>query len=137
MKRALIALYLSALATANLEVVNPKQLRDMFNDQSTAGFVQYSVSTFGSIPYTERDYIQIIQPPADNIYGCRPLVRPGTLAASDKFVWLVKRGECTYSKKAFLAQQSGAFAVLVYHNQPDVNVDNIIPCADSVCGLTR
>lgn len=125
------------LAMSNLEIVKPNDLRSKFDANNLPGNVKYTVSTFGSIPYTEKDYIQVVTAPKDNGYGCRGLVRPSNLTESDKFVWLVKRGQCTYSKKAFIAQQSGAFAVLVYHNQQNVDVSNIIPCADSVCKMIR
>ena len=41
---------------------------------------------------------------------------------SQRFVWLVERGVCTYSKKAFISQESGAYAVLVYHNESNQDV---------------
>lgn len=98
--------------------------------------------------------MQLIRAPSDNLDGCQVLEKPADLKAQ-KFVWLVKRGErydgsprhlestyillfkshtniqgkCTYIKKANNAQLSGAYAVIVAHNDPTVNVKNIIPYA--------
>ena len=133
-------LFLSLFLTPtlqNLEVVQPTSLRAKFHYDNKEGAINYTVSTFGDIPYTEKEYIQILLPPAGNKNGCDSLEKPSTATESDKIVWMVERGECTYSKKAFMAQQSGAYAVLVYHNVGGVNIENVIPCSDSVCGLKR
>ena len=76
--------------------------------------------------------VQVVVPiQGDNDTGCDPMQPPKDLL-QQRFVWLVERGDCTYSKKAFIAQQSGAYALLVYHNDPEVDVSNVIPCADSI-----
>lgn len=97
----------------------------------------------------------MILAPEDNLDGCQVLQRPADLKAS-KFVWLVKRGtrlselvrpskwrwflafkaelvtkgKCTYIKKANNAQLSGAYAVIVAHDNPRINIQNIIPYAE-------
>ena len=73
----------------------------------------------------------MLLPEEDNIYGCKNLTPPES-ALTTKIVWLVKRGVCTYSKKAFISQQSGAYSVLVYHNDAFVDISTVIPCADSI-----
>jgi hypothetical protein len=45
-------------------------------------------------------------------------------------VFLITSGQCTYIKKANNAQLSGAYAVIVAHNNPDVKIENIIPYAE-------
>ena len=137
MKKSIFLFAVICACSANLELILPEEARSRFNYNGTPGAIAYSVSTFGSIPYTEKEYITLLLPAAGNELGCRPLERPSHLNKSDKIVWLVKRGECTYSKKAFIAQQSGAYAVMVYHNSAGVNVNNVIPCSDSICGLSR
>lgn len=102
----------------------------------SAGSMIYSVSTFGSILYSEHSTVEVLLPDAKNINGCDNLSHPENLS-SKRFMWLMERGICTYSKKAFISQQSGAFAVLVYHNDENADIPNIIPCADSICRLTR
>lgn len=42
---------------------------------------------------------------------------------------LIILGICTYAKKAINAQLSGAYAVIVAHDDPDVDIENIIPYA--------
>jgi len=41
-------------------------------------------------------------PPINNIYGCENLTPPKNLKSA-RIIWLVERGICTYSKKAFIA----------------------------------
>ena len=43
----------------------------------------------------------------------------------------LNQGSCTYVKKASNAELSGAYAVIVAHNDPKVNIVNIIPVSDS------
>jgi hypothetical protein len=54
--------------------------------------MEYSVSTFGDIPYDQEINVQLILAPEDNIEGCKVLEKPSELKA-EKFVWLVKRGK--------------------------------------------
>lgn len=137
MKRALLIVCLAAITKSNLELILPEDLRSQFQYDKMQGNINYTVSTFGNIPYTDKEYVQLMMPSANNLYGCNGLERPKNVNKNDRIVWLVKRGECTYSKKAFIAQQSGSYAVLVYHNQANVDVSNVIPCSDSICKLTR
>lgn len=137
MKALLSLLLFFNPALLNLEVVQPSSLRAQFKFDNKPGNILYTVSTFGDIPYTEKELIQVLLPSSSNKNGCAGLEKPSSATDSDKIVWLVERGECTYSKKAFTAQQGGAYAVLVYHNVGGVNIENVIPCADSVCRLKR
>lgn len=137
MKHLALLLSFLAIYKSNLELILPEELRSRFHYNQNAGNINYTVSTFGSIPYSEKEYVQLLLPKAGNEYGCKGLERPSHVNKADRIVWLVKRGDCTYSKKAFISQQSGAYAVLVYHNQSNVDVSNVIPCSDSVCKLIR
>ena len=56
--------------------------------------MEFSVSTFGDIPYDEEVNVQLIRAPKDNLEGCQILQKPRELKAQ-KFVWLVKRGILT------------------------------------------
>jgi len=47
--------------------------------------------------------VEIFLPEEENKYGCNNF-NPPQSPKSNRIVWLVKRGECTYSKKAFIAQ---------------------------------
>jgi hypothetical protein len=135
-----IGLTLVLLLTAakcDLELLTPKKLRNAAHTTSgTPHFIDYSVSLFGEMLYNELNVVQVVYPDEDNQNGCNPLKMPTGLVV-DKFVWLLKRGNCTYSMKAFSVQQSGAIAALVYHDDPLADITNIIPCGDSVCELTR
>lgn len=72
----------------------------------------------------------MISPEGDNIHGCQSLEKPTNLKAQ-KFIWILKRGICTYGKKAKNAQFSGALAVIVVHDNPNADIENLIPYADS------
>jgi hypothetical protein len=73
---------------------------------------------------------QVVAPSEENIYGCDFLEKPKELKA-EKFIWILKRGKCTYGKKAKNSQFSGALAVIVVHDDPDADIENLIPYADS------
>jgi len=137
MNRFMHLLLLLGFVTANLEISFPDDLKSQFNSEGDVGSITYTVSTFGNIPYTEKEYIELYLPSTDNLFGCNNLEKPKNAGNHGKYAWLVQRSECTYSKKAFIAQQSGAYVSIVYHNQPNVDVTEIIPCADSICKLNR
>lgn len=89
-----------------------------------------SVSTFGEIPLDQETNAQVIAPGESNLHGCQSLEKPMNLKAQ-KFIWILKRGVCTYGKKAKNAQFSGALAVIVVHDNPKADIENLIPYADS------
>ena len=132
MKTITTLLLLINLTLTNIEIMTPPTLKTKFTQKKKTGSIKYSVSTFGNILYTEKSVVQILLPEKqDNQYGCDNLSIPKN-PISNKLVYLVERGKCTYSKKAFISQESGAFAVLVYHNDENVDVENVIPCSDSI-----
>ena len=118
-------------------VIEPEKLAKKFSfkDQkgkiiNSIGNIEFSVSTFGEIPLDETTNIEVVSPSKKNIYGCNSFKKPTELKAQ-KFVWIVRRGKCTYIKKAKNAQFSGAYAVIVVHDDPSIEIDDIIPYADS------
>ena len=128
---------LFGIIRSELEILQPETLRnDVHAGDSTPHLIDYSVSMFGEILYNQKFVVQVVYPGDDNVNGCNTLKTPEGLA-STKYVWLLKRGDCTYSKKAYSVQQSGAIAALVYHDDPTAIATNIIPCGDSVCRLKR
>ena len=130
MKIIILSLLITQILTT-MQVIQPETLKPSFNNDNHPGEIDYSVSLFGEILYTKSTSIQVILPiKKDNEEGCDSLTQPKSKLLN-KTVWIVKRGGCTYSKKAYIAQQSGAYAVLVYHNDPDAIIDTIIPLADS------
>lgn len=68
--------------------------------------------------------------PDSNSFGCEILEKPQDLHA-ERFIWILQRGRCTYGKKAKNAQLSGAVAVIVVHDDPGANIEDLIPYADS------
>lgn len=125
----IILLFGTSLST--LQIIQPESLKKDFKNDDNEGEIDYSVSLFGEILYTKSTSIQVVIPKKkDNESGCDSLTQPKSKLLN-KTVWLVKRGGCTYSKKAYIAQQSGAYAVLVYHDDPEAIIDTVIPLADS------
>lgn len=133
MKPIFLAL-LFVCSKQELSVIYPPELAANFTDASNpTGAIKYSLSLFGSsLLYSEFENLNLFKAPADNEDGC---LRMDPLYGKS-FV-LVKRGGCTYSKKAFMCQISGALGVVVYHDDPDVNISQILPISDSICFLTR
>lgn len=117
-------------STSKLRLIEPTWLSLKFGETDSQGLIKTTVSTFGEIPLDTETNVQIIMPPKNNEYGCKDLEKPEDLLAKH-FVWLVKRGVCTYLKKASNAQLSGAYSVIVVHNQPHIDINNIIPYADT------
>lgn len=130
MNRLLLALALAAFFRAEINVLEPIDLRESVKDEAgLQGAIDYSVSTFGHILYADTVTVEVLLA-EDNELGCSPLSHPEQTTAQ-KFVWLFERGVCTFAAKAFNSQQSGAYAVFVYHDRENVDVKNIIPSGDS------
>lgn len=130
MNRLLVTLALTLALRAEISVLEPAEVRNTLkDDHGRVGAMDYSVSTFGHILYADTTTVEVLAAP-DNELGCSPLSHP-TQTSSQKFVWLFERGTCTFAAKAFNSQQSGAYAVLVYHDHEGVDVKNIIPSGDS------
>lgn len=92
-----------------------------------------SLSSFGSaFSYKNETHLNLILPGEDNIYGCSRIeAHPG------KFAVLLRQGECTFSKKAFVSQIAGATAVVVFDEKSSDDISTITPVSDSICSLTR
>ena len=122
--------FLVAAVLTKLQLNHPEELRAMIKDsEGNIGSMDYSVSTFGHILYANIAGVDVLQAP-ENEYGCDALTAPSR-DNNKKFVWLFQRGTCTFAAKAFNSQQSGAYAVVVYHDRENMNVKNIIPSGDS------
>ena len=128
--KTLLLFHLLHLTLTKIHIISPQTLKKTLHNT-----LPYSLSTFGDLLYSKKTEVLLITPPEANKDLCSPITLPEQ--KSRKIIILAKRGECTYSKKGFIAQQSGAHAVMVYHNDPLVNVENIIPCSDSICFLKR
>lgn len=115
---------------SKLRMIEPSWLSSKFESKDTPGLITTAVSTFGEIPLDTETNVQIIMPPKNNEFGCKPLEKPEELLAKH-FVWIVRRGVCTYLKKASNSQLSGAYSVIVVHNQENIDIENIIPYADT------
>ena len=109
-----------------IEIISPLALKTRLKNN-----LKYSLSTFGDLLYSKKTEILLITPESDNTKLCKKIKLPEKTKGL-KIIILAERGECTYSKKGFIAQQSGAHAVMVYHNDNKINVENIIPCSDSI-----
>lgn len=69
----MLIIYLSLLAGLSLNTLwieKPQTLKDQLNYHGVKGGLDYSISTFGQIPYEEEDEIQVLAPQDDNPYGC-------------------------------------------------------------------
>lgn len=130
MNYLLTILICTSLISSEIQIIEPEALRISVSDEaSRQGLIDYSVSTFGHILYADTVAVEVLVD-SKNELGCTPLSHP-TQASPQKFVWLLERGVCTFAAKAFNSQQSGAYAVLVYHDKENSDVKNIIPSGDS------
>lgn len=122
-----------SLLRTEIQVLEPQSLISSLEGD---GKLNYVTSTFGELLYSERLLINLVMPPPTNIEGCNSFTAPQGFEGR-RYAWLLKRGTCTYSKKAFEAQRSGAYAIIVYYNQPNTDIQSIIPISDSVCKIKR
>lgn len=107
---------------AQLLVAEPPELA------AALGSVEYSMSSFGvSLPFGRTLLAALRLPEPGNENGCVALP-----PFEDRFVYLLLRGKCSYSKKAFLSQIAGAAAVLVYHEDEAVRVGSVVPVSDTI-----
>lgn len=95
---SILLVFLLKMAFGRLFIEKPESLKNQLEFNGVRGGLDYSMSTFGAVPYEEEDEIQVLLPSSDNIYGCSQLKHP---QAKGRFVFIVKRGECTYSSKAY------------------------------------
>ena len=95
--------------------------------------IPISLSSFGSaFSYKTETRLSLILPAEDNVFGCSRID-----SRQGRFAILVKQGECTFSKKAFVAQIAGATAVVVFDERSSDDISSITPVSDSICWLTR
>lgn len=138
MSKLLFLMIFFNFAQTSIEIIKPKSLREkILSYDNQKGFLTSSTSNFGDIPYDQMNYMQVILPPDDNIDGCLSLTLPSMIESKTNIAWLLKRGHCNFSKKAYNCQESGAFSVLVYDNQLDENISSIIPVGDQSSLLKR
>ena len=118
------------LFSSEISIIQPESLRTSVSDSDRKkGNVDYSVTTFGHILYADTFTVDVLMDEKNDL-GCNKVSHPSVIG-NQKFVWLFQRGTCTFAAKAFNSQQSGASAVLVYHDHTGVDVKNIIPSGDS------
>lgn len=127
MKKITTYLLLTLSITSKIKILQPPSLIQKFPSPD----LHYTISTFGEILFTDKKTIQLQVPPISNKFGCKSFAQPKNKILNN-FVWIVQRGTCTYSKKAHNAQESGAYALLVYHDSEGANIDWIIAIEDSL-----
>jgi hypothetical protein len=71
---------------------------------------------FGDIHYSEFQNLEVLLPEIGNNYGCEELYTP-KLAKKQQFAFLLKRGKCSFSKKAHNAKLVGAAMVFIYFKE--------------------
>lgn len=87
---------------ARLSVEKPESVQSLFNFKGKPGSIQYSISTFGEIQYNESFEMKLIVAGSENEMGCAQ--EKNFLFSGDSFIYMVSKGSCNYSKKAFEAQ---------------------------------
>ena len=125
--KKIIFLTLLSLTIQKIKIIQPPSLINKFKSSS----INYSISTFGEILFTDKTIVQLLIPEKNNIFGCKSFKQPSNKILNT-FVWLVERGKCTYSKKASNAQESGAYSIIVYHDDKDAMIGNIVAIEDKL-----
>ena len=102
---------------AQITVVEPAFLSNLIkNDTLPQGSIRYNISMFGDIHYSEFQNLEVLLPEVGNAYGCEELYTP-KLAKKQQFAFLLKRGKCSFSKKAHNAKLVGAAMVFIFFKE--------------------
>ena len=126
MKAFVIGIIVSTILANGVVFKLPSKYNTKLQDyKNKNGGVEYSLSTFGDFYYSE---VEVFATNEDNEFGCSRMNHPKS--ETKKFVWIVERGKCNYKAKAIQAEESGAAAVLVFHDEFLADVNNIIPSGD-------
>lgn len=134
MTMQIISVLLFSFSLSIITVNSPAELKaELTTLDNPQGQIPFSASTFGSsFLYAQTRMINLVLPEPGNEEGCSKL---GIVASNSAY--LLKRGGCTFSKKAFVGSLSGASAVFVYSLDPQERVKDVIPIPDSICSLIR
>lgn len=123
---------LPAACSANLRVLWPLDI---------AGEVPYSMAAFGPSLIQPKPFRGIVVPVRDApATGCMPLVSATRSQAEQAAqraryhgrILLVSRGECSFARKALIAQQAGAQAVIVANSDVSSGERAASPLASSL-----
>lgn len=134
MTMKIIGVLLFSFSLGIITVNSPTELKaELTSLENPQGLILFSASTFGSsFLYAQTRMINLVLPEPGNEEGCSKL---GIVSANSAY--LLKRGGCTFSKKAFVGSLSGASAVFVYSLDPQERIKDVIPIPDSICMLIR
>lgn len=94
------------------------------------GCINYSVSTFGFMDY--QDKVTYALRYFQDQFGCNgdeAVVESEMVQNKNHVAYVLKRGGCTYIQKALNVRRAGGSLVVVYHDNPEEEVENIIPIA--------
>ena len=129
MKAFVIGIIVSTILANGVVFKLPSKYNTKLQDyKDKNGGVEYSLSTFGEFYYSEVESLSVFATNEDNEFGCSRMNHPKS--ETKKFIWIVERGQCNYKAKAIQAEESGAAAVLVFHDEFLADVNNIIPSGD-------
>ena len=110
----ILLLFLIASVFPQISVLQPKSLASLVNPSSVPiGNIRYNISMFGDIHYSEFQNLEVVLPERGNAFGCQELFTP-KLAKKQQFAFLLRRGQCNFSKKAQNAKLVGAAMVFIF-----------------------
>ena len=131
-RTTLIILTLLQVTKSTIYVETPVGLRKEFrNKGDDEGNIEYTISTFGYVDYQLRTRMVLVKAPTDD--GCAvPMIEElptntGPTESPMNTAYIMKRGNCTFYKKAQNIHQMGGKLAIVTLNKKHNNPAYIIP----------
>jgi hypothetical protein len=126
-----ILLAIAGYSHCDICVAAPLDAKMKFHNakKDLRGCINYSVSTFGFMDY--QDKVTYALRYFQDQFGCQeePKVESESVRNQNHVAYVLKRGGCTYIQKALNVRRAGGSLVVVYHDNPEEEVENIIPIA--------
>lgn len=131
----LITLLLSQFSTPKIRIQSPKSLalsifKHNFGDEKSIGILDYTTALFGNIDYRTKSTYRIVEANSEN--GCEPitLAEQSEQVLQSKLAIIMKRGDCTFSRKAYNTHHAGGELTIVYDDQDALTPSMIVPVGD-------
>lgn len=127
--------WLFAYCNTTIKIITPKDLIEKISDfEEHPGRLEYSTSLFGDIDYRTKSLYQIFT--VDSVNGCDPIISDmGEQTTQTRVAYIMKRGDCTFSRKVYNVRQAGGEQAIVYNDNDGYQrvgekAINTVPIAD-------
>ena len=118
---------LFGLCLNDLTVTWPQELREKFNSNDEEGSILYVLSVFGTLSFTKHQDVVVYSTSTNKNRGCEPITDQYFSEDPVPYVYILERGDCLFKDKVLNAQNVGAYAVIVYNEYDNEQVEGVVP----------